>query len=138
MNPHQKFYLIASNTITIILMLYCLAWAEVDTTKAVIHHTASPCWTTVADIDRWHKERGWDEIGYHYVIGCDGKVSKGRSINKQGAHAKGRNNRIGVVLVGYDEFTSVQKLAYKKLIKTLGIVDVERHHEKCPGDGIEI
>ena len=36
---------------------------------------------TVADIDRWHRERGFDEIGYHYVIYRDGSVHKGRAIN---------------------------------------------------------
>jgi len=108
------------------------------TKRAVIHHTASPCWTTVQDIDNWHKERGWDEIGYHYVITCDGTVHKGRSLDKQGAHAKGRNDRVGIALVGYDEFTSVQIQALKLLLHQIGVQDAERHHKECPSEGIDV
>lgn len=113
------------------------AW-EVDTSKAVIHHTASPCWTTAKDIDKWHKERGWDGIGYHFVIRCDGKIEKGRSLSKQGAHAKGRNNRVGIALVGHDEFTDAQIVSLAKLLSDLGVSHIEGHHEECPGKGIKL
>ena len=33
---------------------------------------------TAADIDRWHRERGFNGIGYHYVIRLDGRLEKGR------------------------------------------------------------
>lgn len=58
--------------------------------------------TTVDDIRRWHvKERGWDDIGYHYVIHRDGSVMVGRDIEKAGAHARGHNGHsVGVCLVG--------------------------------------
>ena len=54
-----------------------------------------------ADIDRWHKQRGWDGIGYHHVVDLDGTVEPGRPESKQGAHCLGHNaNSIGVVYVG--------------------------------------
>lgn len=39
------------------------------------------------DVERWHKERGFKCIGYHYVIDLDGTVEAGRPLNQQGAHA---------------------------------------------------
>mgnify|MGYP001186347273 CR=1 FL=1 len=41
--------------------------------KRVIHHSASGRdSTSVADIARWHRERGFSQIGYHKVILGDG------------------------------------------------------------------
>lgn len=56
---------------------------------------------TVADIDRWHKAKGWKCIGYHYVVYRDGSVHEGRPVNEVGAHCYGHNqNSIGVVYIG--------------------------------------
>lgn len=56
---------------------------------------------TVSTIDSWHRQRGFDCIGYHYVIYRDGSVHIGRSLFKVGAHCKGHNaNSIGVCYVG--------------------------------------
>ena len=33
---------------------------------------------TAADIDRWHRARGWNGIGYHYVVRLDGTVEHGK------------------------------------------------------------
>lgn len=55
----------------------------------------------VAEIDRWHKDRGWSGIGYHYVIRRDGSLETGRDISRAGAHVSGRNaNSIGVCIIG--------------------------------------
>ena len=55
----------------------------------------------VDEIRKWHLNRGWDDVGYHFVIRRDGTIETGRSMNKPGAHAKGHNlNSIGVCLVG--------------------------------------
>ncbi len=63
----------------------------------------------VNEIRQWHLERGWSDIGYHYVIRRDGSIEVGRSIDKMGAHAKGYNrNSIGTCLVGRDNFTTEQ------------------------------
>ena len=43
---------------------------------------------TVADIDRWHRERGFFCIGYHFVIYRDGSIHVGRSVEEVGAHAR--------------------------------------------------
>jgi hypothetical protein len=60
-----------------------------------------------------------------------------------GAHAKGRNaHSIGIALIGYDEFTLLQKMSLTHLIEELNgngeIKHIERHHEKCPGKGLQV
>jgi len=56
---------------------------------------------SAADIDRWHRERGWRGIGYHYVIRLDGSIEQGRPIEQIGAHVKGHNaDSVGIVYVG--------------------------------------
>jgi len=55
----------------------------------------------VATVRKWHKKRGFRDIGYHFLIHLDGTIEKGRSIEQSGAHAKGHNMRsIGIVYVG--------------------------------------
>jgi len=56
----------------------------------------------VDEIREWHiKERGWKDIGYHYVIRRDGTIELGRPVTEVGAHCKGYNkNSIGICLVG--------------------------------------
>jgi N-acetylmuramoyl-L-alanine amidase len=52
-------------------------------------------------IDRVHRVRGFDGIGYHYFIKRDGTLETGRDLERVGAHARGHNtNSIGVCLAG--------------------------------------
>lgn len=54
-----------------------------------------------ADIDRWHKQRGWKGIGYHFVIKRNGKIEVGEHPYNIGAHTLGVNGEsVGVCLVG--------------------------------------
>lgn len=56
---------------------------------------------TVEDIRRWHKQQGWSDIGYHYVIGRLGEKWTGRDVDVSGAHCEGHNrNSIGVCYIG--------------------------------------
>jgi N-acetylmuramoyl-L-alanine amidase len=55
----------------------------------------------VTEIRRWHLDRGWADIGYHFVIRRGGVVEAGRAVARVGAHVRGRNQAsIGVCLVG--------------------------------------
>ena len=73
------------------------------TDTIVIHCTQTP-----ADMDfgvdkvtTWHKNRGFDTIGYHYLIKRDGTLEVGRDEDLVGAHAVQVNGTsIGVALVG--------------------------------------
>jgi len=68
----------------------------------VVHHSASDrSNTTKEKIDKWHKKKGWNGIGYHKVIEGNGAIKNGRSESIQGAHALGVNARsLGVCVVG--------------------------------------
>lgn len=103
------------------------------------------------DIDRWHRERGWDGIGYHKVIDLDGTIESGRSEAKPGAHCKGHNSdSIGICYIGgldkngkpADTRTELQKAALAGLVagykrrfpnaKVVGHRDMPNVHKACP------
>jgi len=71
--------------------------------KVIVHCTATPK-TMDVDVEavrNWHLERGWSDIGYHFLIKLDGTIHKGRPLEKIGAHTKGHNtNSIGIAYVG--------------------------------------
>ena len=120
-------------------------WDKVNTNLKrvkyiVIHHSVTPRnWKpekiALMHISRWGKNAG---IGYHFVIRNNGDIERGRSIKKRGAHARGRNNYVGIVLTGYDTFTNAQLKLLVKLLKQLKITHIEPHHEKCPGIGLDL
>ncbi len=114
---------------------------------------SSTCDQKTAEIRRWHtEERGWSDIGYHFVIDRSGDVCAGRPVNIAGAHAKDHNrNSVGICLVGgfgsdasdgFDEnFTGKQRKALCKLLDSLtndhSGAKIRGHNEvsakACPG-----
>lgn len=55
----------------------------------------------VKEIRQWHKQRGFFDIGYHYVIRRDGTVETGRPDDVIGAHVENYNTQsVGICLVG--------------------------------------
>jgi N-acetyl-anhydromuramyl-L-alanine amidase AmpD len=100
-------------------------------TEIIIHCSATPEGRnhSVPDIDRWHRERGFSGIGYHYLIDLKGDIQTGRPVDQVGAHVAGHNTgTIGIVYVGgldkntlkaKDTRTPAQKAALVKLIKEL-------------------
>lgn len=90
---------------------------------------------TAKDIDRWHRDRGWKGIGYHYVVRLDGTIEKGRNEEEIGAHCKGHNSHsIGICYVGgldkngkpKDTRTEEQKMALQDLVRFL-----KKRHRKA-------
>lgn len=63
------------------------------------------------EIKRYHiEERGWVDIGYHFVVRIDGTIEPGRDLNKAGAHVSGHNaTTIGICCVGGLEATTDAK-----------------------------
>ena len=56
---------------------------------------------TVEHIRKMHKQRGFRDVGYHYIIQLDGTIQFGRTLNETGAHVKGFNtNNIGICYIG--------------------------------------
>ena len=90
--------------------------------KIIIHCSDTPNGRDhdAADIHRWHQQRGWSGIGYHYVIKLNGDVENGRPDYWQGAHAQAHNNNsLGVCLIGRDEFTHNQHQGLHILLESL-------------------
>ncbi|WP_299648048.1 N-acetylmuramoyl-L-alanine amidase [uncultured Jannaschia sp.] len=131
-------------------------------TTIVIHYSATAIDgrpITAAEIDKWHRQRGFAEIGYHYFIRRDGMAETGRDLSQPGrfevgAHAKGNNSSsIGIcyeggvvsadVNKGFDTRTPAQTAAMVRLIRELqerfGPVAVVGHRDmpyastQCPG-----
>ena len=76
-------------------------------------------------IDRWHKDRGWKGIGYHYFIKFDGTIQVGRPINQIPA-AQARHNRGTIAICVHggqnskdDAFTNRQFDALLKLCQDI-------------------
>jgi N-acetylmuramoyl-L-alanine amidase len=106
-----------------------------------------------ADIDKWHKARGWSMIGYHRVYLLDGSVEQGRPYTRRGAHVKGNNiNTLGLCMIGglnsegkakntftNEQFHSVfaDILNIRELCKN--ITEIKGHRDFSPdlnGDGL--
>ena len=96
-----------------------------------------------SDIDAWHRERGWNEIGYHWVIVLDGAIEAGRHPDKIGSHAEGHNaHSYGICMIGKDRFTKPQWDALELLVRRLhgeypeariiGHRDVATNGKTCP------
>lgn len=70
----------------------------------VTHSSATPPSMDIGakEIRKWHvDERGWKDIGYHFIIRRDGTLELGRPLNVAGAHARGYNKEsIGVCMIG--------------------------------------
>jgi len=128
----------------------------------VIHHSASPA-GSASVFDKEHKAKGWDGVGYHFVIGngtnsADGQVEVTARwpIQKWGAHAKTPDNRfndygIGICLVGnfdVDRPTPAQMRSLSRLVAFLSHTyhipptSVVGHRETkatdCPGRYVNI
>tara|TARA_R110001592_G_scaffold114587_1_gene314540 strand:+ start:1081 stop:1503 length:423 start_codon:yes stop_codon:yes gene_type:complete len=72
-------------------------------TKIILHCTATPEGRDVSvdEIKQWHLDRGWSDIGYHYVIDINGNLQEGRPLTRAGAHVRGYNKgSIGIAYVG--------------------------------------
>lgn len=125
--------------------------------EIIIHCTATPEGrvTTVADVTAWHKQRGFTTIGYHYLIGLNGEVWKGRDESMIGAHCEGHNAiSIGISYVGglakdgktaKDTRTTAQNASLIKLIKELKVkysnATIHGHNEfsdkACPSFNVK-
>jgi hypothetical protein len=94
----------------------------------VIHHSATTTGGATL-FNKEHRAKGWDELGYHFVIGNgtdtrDGQVEVGSRWPRQkwGAHAKTPDNRfndfgIGICLVGNFDVTRPTDEQMKALAK---------------------
>lgn len=94
----------------------------------VVHTAAYSGRNCDADrIDQWHRDRGWQGIGYHFVIIndkhdelADGTVQVGRDITTTGAHTRGLNHQaIGICCVGHGDKEPLTDAQHKALIELI-------------------
>ncbi|XP_049433088.1 peptidoglycan recognition protein 5 [Epinephelus fuscoguttatus] len=125
--------------------------------RVFIHHTANPsckdqkaCMDRLVSIQRVHMtERGFDDIGYNFLVGPDGTVYEGRGWAVVGAHAKKNNHdSLGIAFMGnFDNDTpSAEAMSSVKKLLKLGVCEgnltpkftLLGHRDvgdtKCPGD----
>ena len=115
-----------------------------STDEIILHHAEAKS-ASVEEVNRWHLERGWTGIGYHFYIRKDGKVYRGRPEWSVGAHAQGHNSRaIGICCEGSymretmpkAQFDALAALVREEMAKYPG-AKVLRHKDvnstDCPG-----
>lgn len=123
--------------------------------RLVIHVSATPPSMDIgaAEIRQWHLDKGWSDIGYHWVLRRDGVLELGRDLDgdgnvveEVGAHAYGFNrDSLGLCIVGgVDEdgkpdvnFTQAQWRTLSSWVNTLrgrflGL-EVVGHRDLDPG-----
>lgn len=119
--------------------------------KVIIHMTETPSNMDIGveEIRGWHLERGFNDVGYHYVIRRDGTVEYGRDLDVVGAHCRGQNaDSIGIAYVGGlhgDDRTDLQTEAMHKLVQglvfALGDLKIHGHDEfsdkACPNFSVQ-
>ena len=104
------------------------------------------------DIDRIHRQRGFSQIGYNFVIDLDGTVENGRPLSIDGAHCNTKGfsemsynkHSVGICYIGgldanghpADTRTEAQKNALRdlvaKLCKEYDIVELLGHRDTSP------
>jgi N-acetyl-anhydromuramyl-L-alanine amidase AmpD len=93
------------------------------------HHTAEM-------MESWHLSKGWDGLGYTYVIHKDGAVWRGRPEHRSGAHTVNYNSKsIGIVLAGNFDATyptKEQEMSFMELYK-----DIITRHPQLTTDNIK-
>lgn len=101
--------------------------------EIIVHSSATPASNDKIDakeIDRWHRARGWNGIGYNFVIKRDGTVEAGRPLDRAGAHTLGHNaNSIGICMVGgvaSDGKTPEANFTPEQLVNLRVVVDFYR------------
>ena len=118
-----------------------------ETSQIFVHCSATKAAMDIGvrEIRQWHKEQGWLDVGYHFIIRRDGTVEAGRDQDAVGSHVKGYNSTsVGVCLVGGIDakgqpeanFTPQQLSALKGLLHelkgTYPKAVIMAHHDVAP------
>ncbi len=96
----------------------------------IVHHSSVPDAAaykgavTVRGIQRFHQvDRGWADVGYHFLIGPEGQIYQGRPETIRGAHCTPNTGKVGICLIGNhhgkDPVTAKTKESLVKLLAFL-------------------
>jgi|TARA_Y100000034_G_C6868883_1_gene396367 hypothetical protein len=89
-----------------------------EVNKVFLHCSASDRerHSDVSVIRRWHLDRGWNDVGYHFFITRSGIVQTGRPLNDVPAAQHGHNKgSIAICVHGDNQFADEQLNALKSL-----------------------
>jgi N-acetylmuramoyl-L-alanine amidase len=105
----------------------------------IVHQSASsnPAHHNLETIEKWHKARGFAEIGYHFLVHPDGTIIKGRDENKIGAHCKNHNkDSLGICLLGLFDIADPEKQPSEAQLNSLEIllIDLLSRYDLNRGD----
>ena len=123
--------------------------------QLTVHHSSSPTQTeyqgaaSIRGIQAFHMgpERGWSDIGYHFLVGPDGKLYEGRPATAVGAHSPPNTGKVGVCVIGdfenHELPTDAQRATLVKILAYLAghyripATRIHGHREfqttDCPG-----
>lgn len=93
-------------------------------TKIIVHCSDSDIAShdDISVIDSWHRQRGWEGVGYHYFIKGDGVLQYGRPVGDIGAHVAGHNSdSIGICFHGKNKFHPAQFGTLRTLLSSLKV-----------------
>lgn len=122
-----------------------------------VHHASSPDYAqyqgaaSIRGIQNFHmNNRGWSDIGYHYVVGPEGKLYEGRPPTAVGAHSPPNSNKVGICLIGnfegVDTLKPEQRATLVKILSHLcgkfkiPVSKIKGHRDfqstDCPGSSV--
>lgn len=111
--------------------------------RVFLHCSASdnPAHDSITVVKRWHLDRGFNDVGYHYFITAEGVIQLGRNLNITPAAQVGHNaHTIAICLHGLTKFTEAQfdtlRALCRAIAKELPHVTFHGHKEvsnkACP------
>lgn len=138
-----------------------LADPMVRVERITIHHDGMPPVTLassaavaarIEQIRRGHRNNGWADIGYHYIVDPQGQIWEGRPVTLQGAHVKTANPRnLGILVLGNFEVQkptaaatdSVERFVAEQMQRyRVPVSRVHTHRElaatACPGRNLQM
>ena len=107
------------------------SYVEHTPDQLTVHHSSQPTQAnfigaaSIRGIQAFHQgpERGWIDIGYHFVVAPDGKIYEGRPSNVVGAHSPNNTGKIGICNIGdfqnNEQPTPAQRASLVKLLSYL-------------------
>ncbi len=116
----------------------------------IMHHGAfyeADGRATLMEVQRLHREdRGWADIGYHFMIDVDGRIYEGRDLAARGVHTAGHNTgSAGLCLLGDYRFAAPSAAQWAAavdlgswLVEALALTHLAGHSQfnpstACPG-----
>lgn len=121
----------------------------------IVHNTASPSSSfrgaqSIKNIQNYHMNtKHWKDIAYHFIIGPDGSVYRGRPETALGSHCIPNTGKIGVSVFGNFDNERISPQAKASLISVIGYLrqkygvggsNVRAHRDfastSCPGNNL--